>query len=418
MMTAIRLCRGNIYDNIARVLFASAALTLGAFAQASLFTVQKTPSPNLHGNSLNAVAAVSTTDAWAVGYQNDNNLNESRTLIQHWNGTSWATVQSPNPGNTAGCRNSNTGNVLNAVAAVNANDVWAVGFSFTCTSLLKPMVLHWDGAKWSAVSTPKLNTNDNAALNGIVAISDNNIYAVGYKPATNGAVQTLIEHWDGSTWKVVPTPNANSTGNVLTSVSATSLNDIWAVGDQVAPGIEVRTLALHFNGSSWSVVPTPNPVGGSSLNQNVFTSVVAVAPDDVTAVGFTVANLTELTMAQHWDGKSWSIVSTPNKSTAQGSFNTLRGITAVSATDIYAVGYFANAGSSGQQLTLILHFNGINWSIIKSPSKGIAQQLNGTFALPDATDVWVAGAASTNGTDPESGFLQVPLTLVLFAPGA
>jgi hypothetical protein len=90
----------------------------------------------------------------------------------------------------------------------------------------------------------------------------------------------------------------------------------------------------------------------------------------------------------------------------------------VGATDIYAVGYFANAGTSGEQLALILHFNGISWSIIKSPVKGIAQQLNGTFALPDTTDVWVAGAASTNGTDPESGFLQVPLTLVFFAPGA
>jgi hypothetical protein len=411
------LWRGNTRKNVIAILLVIAGLAVGATAQTSIFAVQKTPSPNIQGNSLNAVAAISTTDAWAVGYQNDNNLNESRTLTQHWDGTSWTTVRSPNPGSTPPCKNSNTGNFLNAVAAVATDDVWAVGFSFTCNALLKPMALHWDGTRWSVVSTPKLNTNDNSALNGIVALASDNVYAVGYQPAKNGAVQTLIEHWDGSAWTAVPSPNGNSTGNVLMSVSATSPSDIWAVGDEVAPNIEVRTLALHFDGSSWSLVPTPNPVGGSDLDQNVLTSVAAVAPDDVTAVGFTIANFTELTMAQHWDGTKWSVVSTPNKSTAAGSFNTLRGVTGVSATDLYAVGFFADSASVGQQLTLILHFDGSAWTIINSPIKGVAQQLNGVFGLPGTTDVWTAGAASRNGTDPETGLLGVPLTLMLFASG-
>ena len=67
---------------------------------------------------------------------------------------------------------------------------------------------------------------------------------------------------------------------------------------------------------------------------------------------------------------------------------------------------------------MVLHFDGNAWTIINSPVKGLAQQLNGVFALPGTTDVWVAGASSRNGTDPETGFLQIPLTLVLFAPGA
>jgi hypothetical protein len=395
-----------------------AALAVGAAAQTSIFSVQKTPSPNAQGNSLNAVAAISNTDAWAVGFQNDNNLNQSRTLTQHWNGTTWTSVKSPNPGSTPGCQTGVTGNFLNAVAAVGTNDVWAVGFSFTCFSLLKPMALHWDGTQWNVVPTPKLNTNDNAALNGVFAFASDNVYAVGYQPAANGAVQTLIEHWDGSAWTVVPSPNANNTGNVLFSISASSPTDIWAVGDQVAPGIEVRTLALHFDGNIWSVVPTPNPVGGNELDQNVLTSIVAVSPNDVTTVGFTVANFTELTMAQHWDGTRWSVIPTPNRSTGVGSFNTLRGVTAVSATDLYAVGFFADSASAGQQLTLVLHFDGSRWKIIKSPLAGVAQQLNGVFALPGSTDVWVAGASSRNGTDPETGLLQIPLTLLLFASGA
>jgi len=417
MKGTVKVLRGNTHRNVLPVLLAIASLAGGSAAQTSIFSVQRTPSRNVQGNTLNAVAAISTSDAWTVGYQNDSNLNDSRTLTQHWDGTSWTTITSPNPGSTQSCQGGNTGNVLNAVTALAADDVWAVGFSFTCTSLLKPMALHWDGVRWNVVSTPKLNTNDNAALNGIVALAPDNIYAVGYKPATNGAVQTLIEHWDGTAWTVVPSPNANTTGNVLLGITATSPTDIWAVGDQVAPGIEVRTLALHFNGGAWSVVPTPNPVGGSSLDQNVLTSVVAAGPNDVTAVGFTLANLTELTMAQHWDGTRWRVVPTPNKSTAQGALNTLHGVTAVSATDLYAVGFFADAASSGEPLTLILHFDGSRWTIVKSPGKGVAQQLNGVFALRGTTNVWSAGAASQNGVDPETGFLQVPLTLTLFASG-
>jgi hypothetical protein len=418
MNEATNLWRGNTGRPLIGTLLVIAGLAIGAASQTASFGVQKSPSPNSQGNTLNAVAAISTSDVWAVGYQNDNNLNESRTLIQHWDGTAWTTMKSPNPGSTPQCQNSNTGNVVNAVAAVATDNVWAVGFSFTCSSLLKPMALHWDGTKWNVVPTPPLNTNDNAALNGIFALASDDIYAAGYQPAKNGAVQTLIEHWDGSRWVVVPSPNANTTGNALFSISGTSPNDIWAVGDQVAPGIEIRTLALHFDGSMWSVVPTPNVVGGSSSDQNVLTSVVAVAPDDVTVVGFTLANLTELTMAQHWDGTNWKVIPTPNRSSAQGSLNTLRGVTAVTATDLYAVGFFADSASFGQELTMILHFDGNRWTIIKSPVKGVAQQLNGVFALPGTTNVWSAGSASRDGIDPETGFLEVPLTLLLFAPGA
>jgi hypothetical protein len=301
---------------------------------------------------------------------------------------------------------------------VASNDVWAVGYFFGCSSfLLKPMALHWNGSSWSVVPTPKLNTNDNAAFNAVVALSTKDVYAVGYKPASNGAVLTLIEHWDGAAWSVVSSPNANSTGNVLTSITANSPTDIWVVGDQVAPGIEARTLALHFDGGSWSVVPTPNPVHGGNLTQNVLTSVVAVAPNDVTAVGYTLANLTELTMVQHWDGTSWTVVASPNMSTNAGSFNTLRGVTAVNKSDLYAVGFFANSTTNGQQLRLLLHFDGAAWTIISAPGKATAQQLNGVFARLGDGDVWAAGAASVPGTDPETGFLQTPITFMLFNSG-
>jgi hypothetical protein len=161
---------------------------------------------------LNAVAGLSSSDIWAVGFQNDNQLNGSRTLTEHWNGSTWSVIASPNPGSPPSCNGQNSGNMLNAAAELAANDVWSVGFQFSCTNLLKPMILHWNGTKWNVVPSPALRTNDNSALNGIAALSNNNIYAVGYQPAANGAVLTLVEHWNGSAWSCGPHPKCKQHG--------------------------------------------------------------------------------------------------------------------------------------------------------------------------------------------------------------
>ncbi|HKS76917.1 MAG TPA: hypothetical protein VJQ82_27155 [Terriglobales bacterium] len=395
-----------------------AAFSQFSLAQTSIFSIQNSPSPDVQGNTMNAVSAVSTSDAWAVGYKHDNNLNDSRTLALHWNGSSWATVATPNPGTTPNCRNSNTGNVLNSVSAVSSSDVWAVGFSFTCTALLRPMILHFDGTSWKVVPSPKLGTNDNSALNGVVALASDNVFAVGYQPAPNGAVLTLVEHWDGTSWKIMPSPSP-TLGNVLSAIAANSPTDIWAVGtrsDQATTSIQ--TLVEHFDGTSWKIVPSPNPLPKAFFNQNVLTSLTATSATDVTAVGLLndAANRRVLTLVEHWDGSKWSVIPSPNQSTAVGALNTLHGVAAVSGGDVYAVGFFADTATAGQEETLIEHFDGSSWSIIASPTRDMSQQLNGAFVLPGTTNVWSVGASSKPGLDPETGFLQLPLTLVLFSP--
>jgi len=389
------------------------SLVAAAAAQTSIFQIQNSPNPNASGNTFNAVAALSSTDAWAVGFQNGNNFNQARTLTQHFDGTSWKTVPSPNPGR---CAQGNFGNVLNSVAAISSKDVWAVGFSFPCNAFFRTMAMHFDGVKWTVVPTPKLPTNNNNALNGVIALASNNVFAVGFQAGSNGATITLIEHWDGTSWKVVSSPNLNNTGNVLSGISASSANDIWAVGNAVAPMVPVATLVEHFDGISWKVVPSPNPLTGSS-DQNILTSVTAVSPVDATAVGFTLdlGNQRELTMVQHWDGRSWTVVPSPNVDSNPGSFNTLHSVSAFSSTNIYAVGFFADGNTGGNQKTLVEHFDGTSWMILPSPTKGLAQQLNGVFALPGTNDVWGVGAFSTNGTQPETGLLIIPKSLVLFS---
>jgi arabinogalactan endo-1,4-beta-galactosidase len=71
------------------------------------------PPPNPRGvGEFDAVAAVSANDVWAVG-------DGIGTLIEYWNGTLWSLVKSASPGTDF--------NNLYGVAAVSANNVWAVG---------------------------------------------------------------------------------------------------------------------------------------------------------------------------------------------------------------------------------------------------------------------------------------------------
>jgi hypothetical protein len=403
-------------------LFMTGGTAIISSAQSSVFKIQKSPSRNAQGNTLNAVAAFSKSDAWAVGFQNDNNINFSRTLTLHWDGVKWTDVPSPNPGSPRSCQGFNTGNDLTSVAEVSATDVWATGFSFTCTTVnLQPMMIHWDSQRWTVVPTPLLGTNGNSSLNGLVALAADNIYAVGYQPASNGAVLTLIEHWDGKKWTVVPSPNRSATGNLLSAVSANSPTDIWAVGVSVDQATSsVQTLVEHFDGKQWRVVPSPNPLPKAALNQNVLLSVQAVSANDVTAAGLLrdAGHQRELTLIEHWNGKKWSVVPSPNQSDAAGSLNALTSVTAVSSTNLYAVGFFGDAATAGQDETLVEHFDGKQWSIIASPTKGLAQQLNGAFAVPGTSDLFAVGAYSLPGIDFETGFLQLPKTLVLFSGNA
>ena len=388
--------------------------SISAPAQTSIFKVQNSPSPNVQGNILNAVSAISPSDAWAVGFKNDNFINDSRTLTAHFDGVSWKVVPSPNPASPPSCDGANTGNYLNAVAAVSANDVWAVGGAFNCTEVeIRPLVLHWDGKEWKPVRTPTLLLTGNAVLNGVTALASNNVYAVGYKPAANGAVLTLIEHWDGVSWSAISSPNRNPFGNTLSAISANAPNDIWAVGTSTAPSVEVRTLAEHFDGTKWSIAPSPNVVHGF-LAQNDLQSLHATSASDVTAVGFILDpdTLQHLTLIEHWNGKKWRVVPSPNPS----QFNALNTVTAFTHNNLYAFGMLLDGNQ--QFVALTMHFDGKSWTVVPSPSKGIAQQLNGSFAIPGTSHIWSVGEWSTVGIDPEDGFFQLPKTFVMVSDKA
>src|SRR5205823_6918711 len=125
------------------------------------------------------------------------------------------------------------------------NDVWAVGFDGNGT-----LTEHWNGTKWQVVLTPKVGTKD--VLAGVTAISPGDIWAVGYSYIhENGSDrQTLALHWDGNSWQIVPTPNVAVTANELRGVAAVSTADVWAVG--MSDDSNPEALIEHWDGVEWT----------------------------------------------------------------------------------------------------------------------------------------------------------------------
>ena len=178
------------------------------------------------------------------------------------------------------------------MAAVSANDAWAVGYYYNGTGD-RTLTEHWDGTAWSIIASPNPGTG-NDYLSGVIATSSDRIWAVGYYNNTSGPAQTLVEFSGGTAWTVVLSPNIGTNGSYLTGIAPASPIDIWAVGNYLSISV-YRTLIEHWNGSAWSVVTSPN----SGTVENYLYGVAPVSSTDVWAAGFSGSGSVTRTMVQH-----------------------------------------------------------------------------------------------------------------------
>lgn len=236
---------------------------------------------------------VTDTDGWAVGHS----LSPGPGIIvMHWNGWNWSLSPSPP--------------VLGAlyeVRALASDDVWAVGWQNLVQPMqMDPLVMHWDGAKWEAVSLPAAYAR--ATLYDVLPIAKDNVWAVGGGPGDDRTtLDPLILHWDGRNWNSVPSPKQCSGDHVLVSLSATNANDIWAVGscDEGNPVISQK-FAEYWDGTSWTI----SPVANQEEKGGFLSSVVALSSTDVWSSG--THHYDGVTaFVQHWDGARWQSVGGP-----------------------------------------------------------------------------------------------------------
>ena len=302
-----------------------------AAANCTFGTDQSPPSLGPAAAAFNGTAMTSPSDVWAVGALSSEFGTAIATLAEHWNGSSWTIVSTPSPGLAP-----YFGDGLNSVAAVSSSDVWAVGQAGLSLGGESALIEHWDGTAWAVVPSPQVSSS---TLTSVSATSSTNVWAAGSYHTSQG-YRALVEVWNGSTWSLV-----SDSDSAVTSISATSPTDVWATANDVE----------HWDGSSWSIVSTLPA-----------SAVTAVASNDVWVIE---AN----TQLAHWDGSTWHVVSSPQ-------IGNLHAISANTSNNAWAVGL----SSSNQPVTE--HWDGSTWSQVNAPNGShsgglLAVALNGSSAF-------------------------------------
>jgi hypothetical protein len=214
---------------------------------------------------------------------------------------------------------------------------------------------------WSVVPSPSRGPSANS-LNAVSCVSAHGCTAVGQYLGSTAALRTLAESWNGTRWSVLPSPSPGSTGADLSGVSCVSAAACMAVGGSGNSSDVTSTLAESWDGARWSVVPSPNPVTGG----DAFRGVSCASKDACMAVGFSgSSNGVHTTLAESWNGRRWSVLPSPNPVTGNNFFN---GVSCVSAAACTAIGVSGN--STGVTSTLIQSWDGRRWSVVPSPNPG------------------------------------------------
>jgi hypothetical protein len=346
--------------------------------------VQAGPAGARESDELFGVSAASSGDVWAVGVALPPG-GSARTLVERWQGRAWRTVPSPN--------RPSAGSFLNAVVALSASDAWAVGLSRSPSGPARTLVLHWDGRRWAITASPNAGPGDNSLVS-VAAASARDVWAVGYRDA-KGVYRSLVEHWDGDRWTVARLPRLGGPGNGLNAVAAAASGVVWAVGGLARAHGPSQPLVLRVDGPSWSSVPAPASLHSATLNgvaasgrrgawvvgatrsgggDRAFSlqtdgrnwrvvpidpatarsfdlnAVWAAAPDDVWAVGSSFDGRWYRPLVEHGVGGRWSSVPIPR---IPGYDSHLMAVDGLAGGELWAAG--SASRGAGPQRVLILH---------------------------------------------------------------
>ncbi|HMA38011.1 MAG TPA: hypothetical protein VKY74_26415, partial [Chloroflexia bacterium] len=307
------------------------------------------PGPALaQNNFLTAITAFAADNIWTVGYTQDN-AGHQPALVLHWDGQAWQPVSVPllPPGAE-----------LTAVGGLGPDDFWIVGRNYGHTPDNKefslPLMLHRKNGTWD--DPPYVPSGNYERLSGVAALAPDNVWAVGGALPNDGSNRPVLLHWNGQNWKYAASPapapggpridyldgaapagdstawgvggpgilrgtgdgwgiaaTVPLTSTGLAAVAASGPHDAWAVGSYNPLDLQSQndraraTLTMHWNGTAWSLVPSPNAGYGSYL-----TAVAAAASDDAWAAGYNESGDRHFPVAQpiveHWDGAAWSLV--------------------------------------------------------------------------------------------------------------
>jgi hypothetical protein len=428
--------------------------------------------------TLTKVVALSSDDAWILGSTstgNNFNGNSGRAfpLLEHWNGKAWNIVPTADTTTLVKQQVHKIGGgqvsesvSLSDLAVLSDRNIWAVGdisvqkigtapastapptlAMFQSTG--QPLVEHWDGNVWQIVAIPPIMSDLStlsvsldryrSTLSSISAIAANNIWAVGTQPVLTpyiisvplpGSFVTpvtisgpLVEHWDGTHWKIVHLPASLQHESLLT-IQAISASDVWAFGVEqdfwlpgppilkpynpppasnhvVVTGVlqTVTSHLVHWNGQAWSTMSLPSSLG----KKGYLLDVAAITDTNIWAIGESnISGSTQsgLDAIEHWDGQAWTTLADWPQMRTKGT--RLEQITVLGPNNVWIT------GSNSKNQPLMAHWNGKAWNLVipTSPVYGSTKNLavagQRAWALVDEQESPAAQKISIPGVSPET----------------
>jgi hypothetical protein len=348
------------------------------------FTVLQTQLLGTGDNSLGAIAGSSSKDIWAAGNylpdQATSNQDATLTFAEHWNGSSWKVVRTPNAGPN-----------FNSFYGLAARDgeAWAVGEHLNSAYQDRGLVEVWNGRSWSIASTPNPGRLRDMFF-GASALSAGNVWVVGDQENGEGIFETLAEHWNGHRWSVVRTPDPGSAGNHLYAVDAVSRDDVWAVGQQLGRQAPDQGLVEHWNGRRWSAVPLPVSVSASVLLDAVTVSRgqvwVAGESDSPSGGG--------KPLVEHLSNGRWLVATLPAVP-HHANWANLYGITVANGA-VWAAGTYVDPATDNNN-ALVLSDSGGHWTVLDGPDAGFGSNIAGAITTIDGR-LWLAGTYDNGGS--------------------
>ncbi|HEV2371235.1 MAG TPA: hypothetical protein VGS19_03620, partial [Streptosporangiaceae bacterium] len=389
----------------------SNTVTLAEAWNGSTWSMQSTPNPaGTTGAILNRVVCTSASACIAVGDSTTGTT--TSTLAESWNGSTWTIQSTPNASGQANSQ-------LNGLACTSSTHCTAVGTGSTGTTSV-PLAETWNGATWATQTIPVPTGSTFKPLNGVSCTSASACTAVG---------DGYAEGWNGSTWTVEKI--AKSVAD-LTSVSCVGPNLCTAVGGYYSDGVQFM-IAEGWNGTAWKVDNTQitasydtdvltdiscqntttctavgayhDPVDGDralvEIMQLRWHPAQAAVPTGAIATGLDSVSCTALnacmavgnyeasgstfdSLAENWNGSTWTVLSTPNASNSN-----LSGVSCTSANACTAVG---DVFSGGVLVTLAEQWNGTGWTVQSTPNPaGAASSFLTSVSCPSAASCTATG---------------------------
>jgi hypothetical protein len=258
-------------------------LTLIEHWNGTTWSIIPSPSPATgvpgDSNTLDAIGGTGPDNLWAAGWDTNEGDNTIFLLFEEWNGKTWTAATSPTPDGSF--------QIANAITAVTADDIWAVGEDLTDGNVT--LAAHWNGKKWSIVPTPNLTGGRDIQneLSGVTASGPDNVWASGFAYNVNNEnfAEPYVLHWNGKTWDLMKVPNIGTEGSRLRAIQVVSPKDVWAVGQEQKNDGSILSLTEQFNGSTWTISPSPDPGMLGHLIDNSLASVSSAGGANLFGVG-------------------------------------------------------------------------------------------------------------------------------------